>query len=353
MSELNVGTITATNVNTSNVSATSDVDVDGNLTIPNKTNSTRPSAPPTGTVIHNTEEDKQQVYNGTEWKTIGGDLVATQYKIQCWGAGGGGGTSGGWSYGAEGGGGGYIEADITGLTPGNTLYIRVGEGGLVNGTRMSYGGGGQANRAGGDNRYGSNGGGATGVFLGSVSHANTIIIAGGGGGGGSSRNQEGNFGGAGGGPTGQDGFSPYDDKWQYRGRGGGASEGGRNNQQGASYAAQALEGGSAASNGYGGAGGGGYYGGSAGGYSEQHTMAGGGGGSGYANPTYCKAIRNLRGEYRMPAGAGELGYPGGSLSFGGNSNATAGSHGYCRITDANGTVTTYTYTGSDVTITVP
>ena len=55
----------------------------------------------------------------------------------------------------------------------------------------------------------------------------------------------------------------------------------------------------------------------------------------------------------MPAGAGELGYPGGSLSFGGNSNATAGSHGYCRITDANGTVTTYTYTGSDVTITVP
>ena len=159
--------------------------------------------------------------------------------------------------------------------------------------------------------------------------------------------------GAGGGVTGQDGQSPYNDKWQYRGRGGSGNEGGRNNQQGTDYAARALEGGTANSNGYGGAGGGGYYGGSNGGYSEQHTMAGGGGGSGYANPTYCRNVRNHRGEYRMPAGAGESGYPGGGISYGGNANATAGGHGYCRITDANGTVTTYSYTGSDATITVP
>ena len=348
MSELNVGTVNASNVN-----ATADVDVDGNLVLPNKTNANRPASPDAGTMIQNTDEGKPQVYDGTDWKDVGGSQEEIQYKIQCWGAGGGGGTRGGWSYGAEGGGGGYVEADIVGLASGTNLIIRVGEGGLVNGTRMSYGGGGQANRAGGDNRYGSNGGGGTGVFIGSYAHANVLIIAGGGGGGGSSRAQEGNIGGAGGGVTGQDGQSPYDAKWQYRGRGGSGSEGGRNNQQGTDYAARALEGGTANSNGYGGAGGGGYYGGSNGGYSEQHTMAGGGGGSGYANPTYCRNVRNHRGEYRMPAGAGEAGYPGGGISYGGNANATAGGHGYCRITDANGTVTTYTYTGSDATITVP
>ena len=55
----------------------------------------------------------------------------------------------------------------------------------------------------------------------------------------------------------------------------------------------------------------------------------------------------------MPAGAGEAGYPGGGISVGGDSNAAAGGHGYTRITDAAGTVTAYTYSGSDVTITVP
>ena len=347
MSELNVGTVNATNVN-----ATGDVDIGGKAELPQYTTANLPSSSPTGTLAFDTTEGKIKVYDGTAWVlTAASD--DKQYRIQCWGAGGGGGTSGGWSYGAEGGGGGYVEAKVKGLASGTTLIIRVGEGGLVNGTRMSYGGGGEANRAGGDNRYGSNGGGATAVFFSSVSHDNVLIIAGGGGGGGSSRAQEGNFGGAGGGPTGQDGFSAYDSKIQYRGRGGSGTEGGRNNQQGSSYSARALEGGSAASNGYGGGGGGGYYGGSAGGYSEQHTMAGGGGGSGYADPAYCYDVKNYRGEYRMPAGAGEEGYPGGTVSYGGNANASAGGHGYCRITDKDGNVTTYTYTGSDTNITVP
>ena len=82
-------------------------------------------------------------------------------------------------------------------------------------------------------------------------------------------------------------------------------------------------------------------------------MGGGGGGSGYVNQDYCFNIRNERGEARMPAGAGEKGYPGGGVSVGGNSNAAAGGHGYIRITDAAGTVTNYSYTGSDSTITVP
>ena len=347
MSQLNVGTVNATNIN-----ATGELDVDAKIKIPQKTTAQLPtSGVVAGEMVQNTTTNKMMVYDGSGWKNAEGE--GRQYRIQCWGAGGGGGRAGGWSYGAEGGGGGYVEADINGLASNTTLVIRVGEGGLVNGTRMSYGGGGQANRDGGDNRYGSNGGGASAVFVTSASHANVLLIAGGGGGGGSSRNQEGNIGGAGGGTTGQDGESPYDDKLQYRGRAGAAHEAGRNCQDGSSYSARALEGGTPNSNCYGGAGGGGYYGGGAGGYSESNTMAGGGGGSGYLNPTYCSNIQNHRGEYRMPAGAGFEGYPGSGISVGGDSNAAAGGHGYIRITDAAGTVTAYSYTGSDVNITVP
>ena len=66
----------------------------------------------------------------------------------------------------------------------------------------------------------------------------------------------------------------------------------------------------------------------------------------------------------MPAGAGEAGYVSG-ISYGGLANSDSanagmqitgsgvGGHGYCRITDADGTVTTYSYTGTDITITVP
>ena len=347
MSQLNVGTVNATNI-----TATGEVDADTKLKIPQKTTAQLPtSGVVAGEMVQNTTTNKTMVYNGTQWVNTEGE--GRQYKIQCWGAGGGGGRAGGWSYGAEGGGGGYVEADISGLASNTNLVIRVGEGGLVNGTRMSYGGGGQANRDGGDNRYGSNGGGASAVFITSASHSNVLIIAGGGGGGGSSRNQEGNWGGAGGGVTGQDGSSPYEYKIQYRGRAGSAHEGGRNAQDGTSYSARALEGGTPNSNCYGGAGGGGYYGGGAGGYSESNTMGGGGGGSGYTNPTYCTNVRNHRGEARMPAGAGEDGYPGSGISVGGDSNAAAGGHGYIRITDSAGSVTAYSYTGSDVSITVP
>tara|TARA_B100001250_G_scaffold8141_1_gene6852 strand:+ start:2919 stop:3968 length:1050 start_codon:yes stop_codon:yes gene_type:complete len=349
MSTLNVGTINATNIN-----ASGEIDTDGNQVLPNNTNASRPNSPDTGTMLYNTDENKVQVYNGSTYETVGTGDAPTQYKVQLWGAGGAGGCRGGWSYGANGGGGGYAYGELFGLSSGAVLKLRVGEGGLVNGTRMSYGGGGTANRDGGDNRYGSGGGGGTGLFLTSVAHSNAIMMAGGGGGGGSSRNQEGNWGGAGGGECGQDGASPYEYKIQYRGRAGSGTEGGANAQDGSSYSARALEGGTANSNCYGGAGGGGYYGGGAGGYSESNTMGGGGGGSGYINYDYVRNWINARGEAQSGAGGGAKGHPGGGVGKGGQANCTAGGHGYARIWQAsNNTTTTYSYTGSDVDITVP
>lgn len=283
----------------------------------------------------------------TTW--LGSSYKSNPIIVQLWGAGGGGGTPGGWSYGAEGGGGGYTYAEIdSSKLTGQTLILQVGEGGLVNGTRMSFGGGGEANRTGSDNRYGSNGGGYTGLFLNSVSQANALVIAGGGGGGGSSRAGTGNYGGAGGGESGQDGNSPYDNKTGFRGTGGTQTTAGSCSSQANSYAARELEGGTAGTNGYGGAGGGGYYGGGAGGYSESNTMGGGGGGSGYINLLYASEYTNTQGNYKTPAGTSEDGYPGGNIAYGG-SVSTAGSHGFARIT-IDGDIYTYNYTGSNVTI---
>jgi hypothetical protein len=292
---------------------------------------------------------KTKSTGSTAWR--GSSYKENNIIIQLWGAGGGGGTPGGWSFGAEGGGGGYVYVEIpTTKLSGQTLILQVGEGGLVNGSRMSFGGGGQANRTGSDNRYGSNGGGYTGLFLNSVSQANALAIAGGGGGGGSSRAGTGNYGGAGGGENGQDGNSPYDGKTGFRGTGGTQSTAGVCLSQANSYVARALEGGTAGTNGYGGAGGGGYYGGGAGGYSESNTMGGGGGGSGYTNLLYVSDFGNLQGNYKIPAGILEEGYPGSNIAYGGNVSS-AGNHGFARIT-INNVVYTYSYTGSNVTISI-
>lgn len=308
----------------------------------------------TGSKIADFSTGTLRIWDGTAYQSI--PLNTKKMYVQLWGAGGGGGTVGGWSFGANGGGGGYAAGEIFGLSTGTSLILQVGEGGLVNGSRVSFGGGGQANRTGSDNRYGSNGGGYTGLFLNSVSHANSLLIAGGGGGGGSSRAQVGNYGGAGGGSVGQDGFSAYDGKIIYRGRGGSGFAGGdqaASDSDNTNFPPSQLIGGTARVNGYGGAGGGGYYGGSAGGYSESNTMAGGGGGSGFINMNYAKNFVNERGEYRSPAGASYLGYPGGNVGLGGLP-AVAGGNGFARITNLlTGVVTTYSFTGTNVVITAP
>lgn len=334
-------------------------DTNGQIVLPAGTTAQRPLRPPNGAMRFNTTLGISEVYYNNAWYDFSnGDVLldvppstldSNGYFVELWGAGGAGGTVGGWTYGAAGGGGGYTWGWLQGLTSGESLILQVGGAGAVNSSSMAFGGGGQANRTGSDNRYGSGGGGYTGLFRGSVTQANAILIAGGGGGGGSSRNNTGNVGGGGGGRIGRDGVSAYDGKDGYRGRGGSMYQTGNTAQassdsQNTDYQGQALAGGTCRVNGYGGAGGGGYWGGSAGGYSEQHTMAGGGGGSGYLHPTLVVGGGSIPGAWQAPPYP-----PSGSLGYGG-AVATAGNNGFARIT-RNGVATTYNYTGSNVTIT--
>jgi hypothetical protein len=221
--------------------------------------------------------------------------------VKLWGAGGGAGRAGGWTYGAEGGGGGHTRG-LFPVTGGNTLTIVIGRGGtLVNGTTQSYGGGG-VNATAVNNTYAGHGGGYCGVFSSTPSQASAIAIAGGGGGGGSSRAWFGNVGGAGGGLSGQRGSSPYDAKTAAAGNGGSQSAGGTGGSPYTNngFTGSALQGGAGAAESYGGGGGGGYFGGGGGAYSESNTMAGGGGGSGYINPNGLLA-GTYAGNYRNPA----------------------------------------------------
>lgn len=211
----------------------------------------------------------------------------TSILVKLWGAGGGGGNTGGWVHGSRGGGGGHT-LGIVPCTPGQIFYIVVGQGGQTNyagGTTTNYGGGGgfQTNS---DNRYSGGGGGYTGFFnTNTISQANAILIAGGGGGGGTSRFFQGNWGGGGGGVTGQNGASSFDGRYTSGGGGGTQSAGGAAGltQSGTVTAGSALTGGYGPNGGYGGGGGGGYFGGGGGGYYESNSMSGAGGGSGYVN----------------------------------------------------------------------
>jgi hypothetical protein len=229
----------------------------------------------------------------------------TAIRVMMWGAGGGGGQAGGWSYGAPGGAGGYATGIVT-VTPTANVYVVVGGNGATNATTSAYGGGGPV-VGGGDNHYGGSGGGYSGLFSGtSLTQANAIMIAGGGGGGGSSRAGAGNVGGAGGGLQGENGGSPYDGKTDYRGQAGTQTAAGGviNNS---SSGQGALQGGTCtAGSGYGGGGGGGWYGGSGGGYSEQNTMSGGGGGSGYLHPTLVTSGNLIAGSGSVPGNNAEV-----------------------------------------------
>jgi len=335
------------------------------LTIPSGTTAQRPLRPPNGAMRFNTSFGVTEIYMNNGWHDASNgsrliDAWPTSIDsggmfVELWGGGGGGGRPGGWSQGSEGGAGGYSWGWInTEVVPtGSTLILQVAGGGAVGGTSSAFPGGGTV-IGGGDNRYGSAGGGYSGLFLTTVTQANAILIAGGGGGGGSSRANTGNIGGAGGGIEGRDGHSPYDSKEEWRGRGGTQTFAGEasgrdrygitcnnsSDQQGALQGGRCTVG-----SGYGGGGGGGYWGGSGGGYSESNTMAGGGGGSGFVHPSRIVGGGTLAGAWRTPPNP-----PSGSLGYGGT-NSSAGNNGFARIT-RNGVVTTYSFTGSNVTITL-
>jgi hypothetical protein len=230
--------------------------------------------------------------------------------VKLWGAGGGAGKSGGWHYGADGGGGGHTRG-LFPVTPGDTLIVVIGRGGItVSGSTQSYGGGG-TNGGVGDDRYSGHGGGYCGIFIkNTLSQPTALAIAGGGGGGGASRAWCGNLGGAGGGISGQRGASPYDGKFGAAGVGGTQAGGGaggtpftRNGSDGS-----ALQGGAGANPNYGGGGGGGYFGGGGGAFSEPNTMGGGGGGSGFVAPSG-KLTGTYAGHYRYVACASDPDFP--------------------------------------------
>lgn len=205
------------------------------------------------------------------------------YRLEVWGAQGGGSLFGGK--------GGYSSGTIY-LTKGTVIYIYVGEaggsGGSVNnpyGGKGGWNGGGAGGRgASYSGNYtdegGGGGGGATDIRLNGTALANRIIVAGGGGG--EAGDGDGNSGGAGGGLNGgrsNKGISGGTQSGGYSlGQGENAGSGNRNHE------------------GLGG-GGGGYYGGYA--SHDGDSNAGGGGGSGYIggvlNGTTSQGVRSGNG----------------------------------------------------------
>jgi hypothetical protein len=242
------------------------------------------------------------MYTGSDQSFVVPPAV-TALQIKSWGGGGGGGSTGylGASY-NTGGPGGYAGGVIT-VTPGETLTVRVAQGGnyVCNGdcsgstTGTVYPGGGAASE-------GNGGGGYSGVFR----NATPLVIAGGGGGGGAGANNNQKRGGAGGGTTAQDG-----DSGASGGKGGTSSSGG---QGGTGLAPQANGSYLTGANGYyGGGGGGGYYGGGGGNWAGSWQHMGGGGGSSYVDPS-ALCPQNLMGDKASPSSvpnSGDVDYSGG------------------------------------------
>ena len=205
----------------------------------------------------------------------GGEQVFTSncagvYKLETWGAQGGGSNGG---YGS------YSKGEIF-LASGETLYINVG------GQGKKYAGGYNGGGTGGlgEDQWAYGGGGATHIATSSgklstlEDNKDSIIIVAGAGGGGGGYNSEA-IGGAGGGYKGNNGYDSYvNSNEAYTGTGATQSSGGYAYWCSSDYTGSFGKGSNYCDSGYGGAGGGaGYYGG--GGSNRGH--GGGGGGSGY------------------------------------------------------------------------
>jgi hypothetical protein len=198
---------------------------------------------------------------------------------------------------------GIVSATLTGLTPGQTLTVKVGGAGGVrtagNGTGAAggtYGGaaGGTASGSGTING-GFGGGGYSAIYSG----ATALVVAGGGGGGGGNQ-----LGGSGGWPGGLGGAG--NDKWDCGSGGGCGGGGGAASFGGAGGAPAAANGvagsggsglaggagGSTTGNNGGNGGGGGWFGGGGGGGGNTTNGGGGGAGSSYADPTQASGATN-------------------------------------------------------------
>ena len=219
----------------------------------------------------------------------------SSFTAYMWGGAG----SSGFNYSAHGGGGrtantggagGFTTGTVS--TSAGTVYkLVVAEGGTAFDvsaglTNSVYGGGGRG-RVHSHAGVGGGGGGYSGIFLTSVSHANSVLIAGGGGGATGGQDGGASYTGNGGGSSGQNGGLNPDSSHNPNGNGkGGSQSAGGAAGAGDAYSNQAgsaLLGGNGGH--MGGGGGGGYYGGGAGGHTNSHGSSGSGGGSGYIGHT--------------------------------------------------------------------
>ena len=253
-------------------------------------------------IITPTNKTKVSFYNEADnsWTVPAG---VTRIFVKMWGAGGGGGSYGGWRQGGLGGAGGFTHA-LFNVVPGETVTVRPGGRGTDRpGATFAYpDGGGCVTSGGSDNQYCSNGGGSSSIKIPSVS-TTWCLYAGGGGGGGACLNMAVNSAGAGGGLIGQPGTRSGNYTTTLYGYGGTQSAGGAGGTGAfANGGAGTLgQGGNHQSTYcYGGGGGGGYYGGGSGCYNNSNSMGGGGGGSGFVHSSALFGA-TYTGSYRIPA----------------------------------------------------
>ena len=305
----NVGIGNTSPLNT--LSVTGNIYASGNIFIPNASIQTNTIYSSNGNVAYklDTTTYKRHLFtvNGFDFKNDNGILTpvnktnyttvysganasvvvpagVTAIFVKMWGAGGGGGSYGGWRQGSFGGAGGFSHGIIQ-VVPAETIILRVGGRGVARpGTALSWpDGGGACTSSGGDNQYAASAGGSSSIYV--PSQAAYVMYAGGGGGGGSVNGWSRNDGGAGGGLIGEMGTkNSYNTDGVDSGKGGTQSAGGAGatSTYSSGQAGSLGQGGSHSfSSCYGGGGGGGYYGGGAGGYTNgASSMGGGGGGSG-------------------------------------------------------------------------
>ena len=269
--------------------------------IQNHSNYILPLSTPQGTV-----PTKVTYGNGTT-STLIVPATVTSILVKMWGAGGGGGSYGGWRQGSLGGAGGYSHAIIP-VVPGETITIRPGAGGGPQpGAAKAFPDGGGASLSGGDNQYTASAGGSSSIRVPSISSA-FCLWAGGGGGGGSVNGYAVNSGGAGGGLTGSAGSITSYTQSSGQNNGGGGSQtvggtAGTGNQTTGQAGSLGQGGTHQNANCYGGGGGGGFYGGGSGAYGGS-SMGGGGGGSGYVHPQLIMGVTQS-GNGRVPGNAGD------------------------------------------------
>jgi hypothetical protein len=190
----------------------------------------------------------------------------TAVTVYMWGAGGGSGAG-------TGGAGAFIQGTLA-VTPGNTLNVIVGQGGVQNGTTTTFGGGGSSGQA-----NSASGGGRSAIQL-----SGTELVDVGGGGGGSYSGFQGgaaNFS-----PTINGGAGYRGGQATYGGFGGTQTAGGAvvTGPVATGTAGSYLQGGAGGA--YGGGGGGGFYGGGGGSTAGGDGCAGGGGSSYTTNAAF-------------------------------------------------------------------